>query len=209
MTAPCAEIMALTPSAVIELFVLDASDLVGGGIYRFHAGTNQVGSDIIWQNETYQRMPIKAEGFEWSSKGTLPRPKLTVSNLDGVAGALIRDLDDLVGAKVTRKRCFSRHLDGMPGADPDAHWPDEQWQINQKSTETDTHIEFELVAPMDAQGAKIPRRIINAGYCGWDYTASEVCPFISSCKRRLKDCKANYPGQALPFGGFPGTRRTS
>lgn len=210
MTVPYSEIFSLSPTAVIELFVLDASGITGGGVHYFHAGTNEIGGDIVWQGQAYQRFPVQASGFETSSKGTLPRPKLLVSNVDGIVGALIRDLDDLVGARVTRKRCFARHLDGMPGADPDAHWPDEPWEINQKSAETSTSIEFELVAPLDAQGCKMPRRVINANFCNWDPGSSEVCIFISGCKRRLADCKANYPGlQALPFGGFPGTRRSS
>jgi len=206
---PYSEIMSLSPTAIIELFVLDASSIAGGGVYYFHAGTNQVGRDIVWQGQAYQRLPMKADGFEWSSKGTLPRPKITVSNLDGVVGAMIRDLDDLVGAKVTRKRCFARHLDGMPGADPEAHWPDEPWEIDRKTAETDEAIEFELVAPLDVQGSKVPRRLINAGFCNWDPGSSEICPYIAGCKRRLADCKENYPNQALPYGGFPGTRRAA
>lgn len=191
------------------MFVLDATVISGAGIYYFHDGTNGLGGDLVWQGQTYQRFPVKATGFESNSKGTLPRPKLTCSNLDWFVGGLVRDFDDLVGAKVIRKRCFARHLDGMPGADPNAHWPDEPWEIDRKTNETDEVIEFELVSPMDAQGAKIPRRIITSGFCNWDPSDSEICPFIVGCGRRIADCKSFYPTGALPFGGFPGTRRTS
>lgn len=206
---PYSEIMSLAPTAVIELFVLDATPIPGGAVHYFHNGTNGLGVPIVWQGNTYQPIAMKADGFEWSSKGTIPRPKLTVGNMGGAVSALIRDFDDLVGAKVTRKRCFARHLDGMPGADPEAHWPDEPWEINQKSAETDEAIEFELVAPLDAEGSKIPRRRINAGFCGWSASDTDVCPFVSVCSKRLQECKTRYPDQALPFGGFPGTRRNA
>lgn len=110
MTVPRSEIQTCTPGTVIELFELDATAL-GGSIFRFHNGLNFNKSDIVWQGNTYLRYPVQASGFEMSSKGVLPRPKLTVANISNAVAAEVRAYGDLVGAKVTRKRTLAKFLD--------------------------------------------------------------------------------------------------
>lgn len=215
MSTPHAEIQNLAATALVELFVLDATPC-GGGTYYFHAGTNQLGASVVWQGQTYAPFPVQAEGFEWNSKGTLPRPKLRVSALDGVVGGLVRDLEDLVGAKVTLKRTFAKYLDAVnfpggsnPTADPTACYPDEPWVVERKTLENDQIIEFELVTPMDVQNARIPGRRITANVCGWAYKGTE-CGYagaLPTCGKTLDECKAHFPSADLPFGAFPGTAR--
>ncbi len=216
MSLPLTEIQSLAPSAVLELFVLDAT-VCGGTVYRFHAGTNGLGASVVWQGQTYSPFPIQADGFEWSSRGSLPRPKLRVAALDGVVGGLVRDLEDLVGATVTLKRCFAKHLDAAnfspavnANADPTACWPDEPWVVERKVMETSDVIEFELVTPLDVQTAQIPKRRVTANICPWTFKGTE-CGYVgatASCGKRLADCKTNFGATAdLPFGAFPGTAR--
>lgn len=215
MSVPHAEIQSLTPTALIELFILDASPC-GGGVYHFHAGTNQLGTPVVWQGQAYDPFPVQAEGFEWSSKGVLPRPKLRVAALDGLVGGLVRDLDDLVGARVTLKRTFAKYLDAAnfpggvnPTADPASCYPDEPWVVERKTLETMDVIEFELVTPMDQQNSRIPGRRINANVCGWLYKGPE-CGYagaLPTCGKTLAECKAHFPGADLPMGAFPGTAR--
>ncbi len=216
MSVPYAEIQSLAPTALLELFILDAT-VCGGDLSYFHAGTNQVGTSVVWQGQTYQPFPVVADGFEWSSKGTLPRPKLRVSALEGVVGALVRDLEDLVGAKVTLKRTFAKYLDAVnfpggynPTADPTACYPDEPWVVERKTLETSDVIEFELITPMDAQNARIPCRRVTANVCGWAYKGTE-CGYagaLPTCGKTLLECKAHFGATGdLPFGAFPGTAR--
>jgi len=193
VSLPLTEIQSLSPSALIELFVLDAT-VLGGSTYYFHAGTNGLASNIVWNGVTYTAFPIKADGFEWTSKGTLPRPKLTVSNIDGVVGALVHSLNDLVGAKVTLKRTFAKYLDAVnfpggynPTADPTAAYTDEPWVVERKTLETKETLEFELCAPMDVVNATIPKRRITANICGWVYKGTE-CGYTgakATCEKRL------------------------
>ena len=117
------EIQNLSPSAVIEMFELDFGDSETNNIF-FHAGTNELRQNIVWQGKTYMALPIEANGFDISSKGELPRPKLTIANIDGMFSSLIRQYDDLIGLKLIRRRTFARYLDavnftnGNPTADP-------------------------------------------------------------------------------------------
>lgn len=105
-----AEIQKLAPSSIIEMFEIDAS-AVGGSIYRFHAGKNNLYGDVIWNGLTYSAFPMEVNGFEWSGKGQLPRPTMTVSNVLGTVTALVLMYDDLAGCKVTRIRTLAKFLD--------------------------------------------------------------------------------------------------
>ena len=127
----------LEPSAIVTLFEIDLSTLIARGErtvisnisepvnseLRFHNNLKLIQNDIIWGGTTYYPAPIKAEGFETTAKGSPPTPKLTITvNPEGLdeETALrvkyikyaIRDLDSLVGAKVTRTRTFARYIDG-------------------------------------------------------------------------------------------------
>ena len=141
MAIPISELQSITPSAKIELFVME---LVEGThyatgnpssvptTYRFHAGTNMnTYSEIIWQGNSYQRFPITAEGFAFEGKGQIPRPTLTMSNLGGISRSgqvitvtdllilvnLITPHNDLINTKITRLQVLASSLDAanFPG----------------------------------------------------------------------------------------------
>ena len=107
------ELAKINPSAIIELFELRLDSTLHGSsdVYRFHAGANAaVSGNIVFNSQTYTRIPIKAEGFEYSNTGTLPRPTLSISNLDGTMTTLLLLVNattagnDLGGAEVRRIR---------------------------------------------------------------------------------------------------------
>jgi phage-related protein len=108
-------IQAIAPSALIELFQLELNVLQHGvaETYYFHAGTSLSNNgDLIWAGQSYMALPIGVEGFEYSGQGTLPRPKLRISNIMGTITALILTLPEgLEGAKLTRIRTLARFID--------------------------------------------------------------------------------------------------
>ena len=103
------------PSAIIELFELQLFTAIHGvsDIYRFHAGTNLVNNgEVVWRGNPYLRMPVEADGFEYTGQGTLPRPKIRISNILGSITTILLTLPDgLEGAEVTRIRTLARYLD--------------------------------------------------------------------------------------------------
>src|SRR3990167_7274394 len=118
-----AELFSLLPSTLVTLFEIDVTDLsdelgieLGNDakLFRFHNNVKLLNTSIIWQGNTYIAAPVIADGFETSSKGKLPRPRLGISvNGEGIEALAIlkntlRDLEDLVGAKVTRRRTFAK-----------------------------------------------------------------------------------------------------
>ena len=175
-TAPIiTDLQKINPSSVIELFTLQLSTALHGAntIYRFHAGTNyNSNADIIWAGNTYNKMPIQAEGFAYQ-RGQLPRPNLTVSNALGTITAILLTVNettagnDLTGATVTRIRTLARYLDAanFPGSsnpfgtpDPTAEFPQEIYKIDRKSAENREIVTFELAAVFDLAGVRAPKR---------------------------------------------------
>ena len=120
VSATYGDLVASNPSAIIELFQLRFNSELHGSndIYYFHAGTSELGQkDIIFDSQVYTRIPIAAEGFEYTNTGTLPRPTLTVSNLASNITALLLLVNattagnDLGGAEVRRIRTLAKYLD--------------------------------------------------------------------------------------------------
>ena len=228
------ELAKINPSAIIELFELRLDSALHGSndIYRWHAGANaDVTGDIVFGGETYQRIPVQAEGFEYTNTGTLPRPTLTVSNLASEITSILLVVNqttrgnDLGGAEVRRIRTLKKYLDGESAADPNVQFPQERWFIDRKASETRDVVSFELASKFDLAGQKIPRRQVVANVCQWKYRSSE-CSYTGSnyfdvngnsvstlaedvCGKRVASCKLRFGNNGqLPFGSFPGAGLT-
>ena len=122
MAIPTSELQKINPSAIIELFELQLIASIHGSdsIYRWHSGSNQNGNgEIVWQGNNYAKFPVEAEGFEFTGKGQIPRPTLTVSNVLSTLTTLIQAVNtftpanDLNGAKLTRIRTTADNLDAV------------------------------------------------------------------------------------------------
>ena len=167
------DLQSINPSAIIELFTLQLSTALHGAntIYRFHAGSNlNANGQIRWQDNFYLRFPIQASGFAFQ-RGQLPRPKIIISNATGLISSILLSVNettagnDLTGATVTRIRTLAKFLDKEnftnninPTEDKTAEFPREIYSIDRKSAENRETVEFELAAPTDLAGVRIPKR---------------------------------------------------
>lgn len=228
-----ADVQALEPGALVELFELDAT-AIGGDLLRFH-GHLQAGS-IFWQGNEYKPWPIEASGFERTGDAQQPSPTLTVGNVDGVIGAMCLALGDLVKAQVRRRRTLGKYLDavnfpaGNPTADPNEEMPQELWYVEQKSGDVYPQIEFTLASPLDLNGQQLPSRQIIANVCQWlakggyrgpfcGYTGAAMFdrddnpvtdPAQDKCGGRLSSCKVRFGAtEPLSYGSFPAADLTS
>ena len=189
------EIQKLAASAEIELFILSYTnkvnntpliDLQGNtlgtedpyNIY-YHAGTNEIKTDIIFGGNTYSAVPAEVKGFDSTTQGTLPRPKFKVANVNNAISAFIQLYNPLQG-KVQRIKTCKKFLDAAnfssgtnDSADPTAIFKtDDIWYIDRISQENPEFVEFELSAKINLQNLRIPKRQITE-HCPWEYRGTE------------------------------------
>ena len=221
----------LSAGTLLVFYELDLSPCIGKfgqtttDKFYWVDGVNELGANVVWRGQEYNRYPIQTSGFDKSGDGTIPRPKLTVSNTGGLIGSIARDYNDIAGAKLTRTRTFLKYIDainfaeGNPYADPEQFLDRETWVVDRKANENSIFIEWELTAPFDLIGVKLPRRQCIQNACTWKYRGAE-CGYTGTnyyneydkpttlendkCGKRLTSCKLRFGATAiLPYGGFP------
>lgn len=227
-----------SPGQYVELWEVDCTDL-GGSIYRFTPNTTTSGSVVYLNGVPYQPLEIELEGLEQTGDGQLPRPTIRISNINQTFTAAITSLNDMVGAKVTRRRTFSKYLDDGDEADSAAQFPTDVYFVDRKTSHNPLYIEWELITAIELAIAQFPQRQVIRDICThryreWDATTSSfdysnaTCPYTGAdmynengdvvtvsgsdaCGKRLYDCKLRYPNDddELPFYGFPGVARFS
>jgi lambda family phage minor tail protein L len=199
------ESLRLDPSALITLYEIDVSEIasnitlkktnveVGVEPFRFHNMNNLKGLSLKFQSNNYISFPIQTDGFEMNSAGTLPTPTLTISSVEGLGDtttfSLLKsnfiNLENFIGAKVTRIRTFAKFLDSDQNgetiegvgseADQYAEFPRDVFFIERKSNESKSNIQFELSSIFDLQNLKLPSRVIYASRCPWSYRGEGCC----------------------------------
>ena len=198
------EIFSLTPSTLLTLWEIDVSvnmDELGlkpanyDYIFRFHNSVKLINTSIFWRDKEYYPIPIQAEGFEYTAKGSPQAPKLrlaineeiTSDDPRSLALSLLKDrlkqLNDLAGAKVTRRRVFAKYIDGdnflstapselaETGFAPDHNmqFDPDIYYVDRKSLENKSVIEFELGSVIDVEGVRLPGRLVNSKRCPFQY----------------------------------------
>jgi lambda family phage minor tail protein L len=221
-----ADIQEAFAGTIIELFEVDLTTIGLAEQYYFHNGVNELGEDVIFNGIVYTRLPLEAEGFERNGTGQQARPVLRVANIDGLLGAITRANQDLVKAKVIRRRTFLKYIDAVnfaggvnPTADPNAALDDETYFIDRKAGENKLQIEFELVSALDLEGQFLPKRVCVRTNCTWKYRSAECSyagppvatradeptsdPALDDCGKRLDSCRLRFGNGELSIGIFP------
>ena len=181
--------------AVVELFEIDLSSLnkpgftVVTGTLNYYfcnfvvpkpTSTQEGAEKPIWRRsetsaaeQEYEPIPILASGYERTSKGQIPQPEITVSNVFGALSGLIDSLDDLVGARVFRRRTLGKYLGNFSTKDFDIFFPTDIFYIERKVSENNLSVTFQLASPFDVEGLMLPRRVVTHNHCLWVYRSPE------------------------------------
>ena len=185
-------------------------------VYSYHAGTNEIYGDIVFNSITYSAVPCEMDGFKRTTTGTLPRPTFTIANANSAISALLSAYNPL-NAKIVRIRTCKKFLDASnfssgsnATADPTAIFEaDDIWYIDRIASENMNAVQFELSTKMDLLNVRLPRRQVLE-HCPWVFKTSEECTYSGSdttCGHKYSDCAEKFKGKTdLPFGGFPGAR---
>lgn len=161
--------------AIIEMYEIDLST-IGDGFSGQYFLTNEIMPDnsfVRWKGQTYTSFPIEAGGFDISTKGQMAQPEITVANVFGTFSNAISSADDLVGAKVIRRRTLFKYLDNGPSPDSSQEFPDDIFYIERKSAETNITVTWQLASKIDLEGLLLPRRVITQDHCLWRYKGPE------------------------------------
>ena len=183
--------------AIVEMYDIDLSPITGdaGDVFYF---TNQLKEDdtrIQWKGNIYDALPIISAGYELNTTGQIAQPTLTVANIFGTFTEIIDSYDDLVGAKITRRRTFAKYLDGEPLADTLQEFPVDVFYIERKTQETALTITWQLGSVMDLEGLQLPRRVITQNHCLWRYRSSE-CGYVGAPVFNVNDQLITTTGQS-------------
>ena len=172
-----------------EVYLAD-SDIGGSGIDKlyFHDGTKSPGdsygsiqmyspsSESDWGStdvsdyalKTYTPFPFEFNGYARKTKGPIARPTITFANINRDFTVYNTNHDDLLGAKVTRRRTLVKYL----GENPPVEFPREVYYIERLMSENQISVEYELTTNFDVQGVLLPSRRIVASRCPWKYKDS-------------------------------------
>lgn len=226
------------PGSLIELFDLDLSTIdPTAGVLHFYPDSDESRAfgEVLWRGNSYAPQPIKIEGIETAAQGSLPRPKITISNILGTVTALIREYGRVSGAVLTRWQTFDRYLDNGNAPNPDGHFPIDVFVLDRVVEYNRIQVQIECRSFLDFEQKQLPGRLIFQSACShsyrlWDATLGEfdytkaTCPYAGdlmynelgqevyvgasdSCGRKLSDCRLRFPGQALPTRAFVGAGR--
>jgi lambda family phage minor tail protein L len=221
----------LVTEGLLTLYVLDTT-MLAGQLFYFTSATD-FDTPIVRGGQVYAPLPMDASGFEMTTKGALPQPNITISNIFGAGNLLLDSYNGLVGAELTRFTTLRRFLDD--GATPDAHAyiTLDKFVVAQKTSHNAVAIIFKLAARMDQQGTQLPRRQIMRDVCShtyrffnpatgdWDYSQASCPysgglmfdsldrltgdPFQDNCSRTMNGCVARFTiHNVLPARFFPG-----
>jgi lambda family phage minor tail protein L len=222
----------LSTVGLATLFQLDTT-MLGGPIFYF-TSAEDFAHAIIWGGQEYTALPMQAGGFDMTTKGAIPTPSVTISNLYGAANLLLADYHGLLGAKLIRIITLTRFFDDGATPDANAFISRDVYVVAQKTVHTAISITFKLASQMDQEGVQLPRRLILRDICshvyrvwddatgGFDYSLA-TCPYTGggffdinntpsspqsdSCQRTIAGCQARFGSAPLPAWFFPSVGR--
>ena len=143
-------------------------------IYFEEAAVQVGGGHIIRE---YRPFPIEMTGIEHQADGATNRPTLTVANVSTLFSSLVGVTnEELIGATLVVRQTLNDNLESSGtysnntgnGALP-IEFPKKKFILDRVMSETSLAITFELSAPYDLAGIKLPGRQVIGKYCSWIY----------------------------------------
>ena len=172
-------------SAVINLWELQ---LKGDEYAHFHDGVEVDLSTVQFRDRedssiinSYDALPVAAEGFEVQSDGPSQRPTISFANVLSTFGDALQLSDgtvltnkEIIGKKLYRRRTLYKYTYGQSGDSPDRsiEYPIQMYFVDRIADETPEIITFELASGFDLAGIMTPRRVITGNSCSWVYTGA-------------------------------------
>lgn len=184
----------LTTEGLITLYQLDTTML--GGQWFYFQSAEDFATPISWGGQPYAAIPMDATGFEMTTRGTIPMPSLTISNLYGAANSLISEFKGLLGARLVRIVTLRRFLDDGSSPDANAFITRDVFVVSQKTSHNAVAIAFKLASAMDQEGVMLPRRVILRDFCTHVYRV-----WVGTSPADLSAGYFDYSKASCPYTG--------
>ena len=145
-----ATVQTLTPGSIVHMFEIEKED----GTYVYFSGHNNADATAIQmydyttntQLNTYNTLPIVADGFEKNQSGAIARPRLRVSSSTDSTNVAVSfkeaiggDYTKLLGKKIIRRATLAKYIVGGASATGSGVTPiefnREVWIIDKISSE--------------------------------------------------------------------------
>ena len=149
----------------VDLYKFDASSL-GGSIYYFSPQCYQDGTLLSFGGQSYNCFPLGIQTLQThATTSALPRPQITLSNVNGTLMAAIANENDLVGAIITYWRTKEQYCDAGSTPDSTQFYGPQQWKIIQKTDHSNISVTWDLAIPLDVPNLMFPIRQVlkNSG----------------------------------------------
>lgn len=186
-------------SGIVDLFEVTVNPFSASpATVYLYRGLDQTGASVWFSNKAgtvkneYFAFPIEMTDVNVTSDGPAARPTLTVANVISAAKVtsgnaetvgsdektletILSDLgifsnEDLIGARVTRRRTLEQHLlTSSSSPTIPVEFPSYVYYIDRVAGESKITVIFELSSPFDLEGVKVPHREIIGRYCSWKY----------------------------------------
>jgi lambda family phage minor tail protein L len=182
-------------SAVVHLYELEYAD---GQFAYFHDGLDASLGEITMldysnnsQTNTYKALPVKFDGLERTAATKFPAPIVTFANLLTTLKVAVSDanFEDFAGNRVIRRTTLRKYLKSEGDTNsPPIEYPRDVYYIDSLKARTKMSVSFQLQAPFDLQGVKIPNRTIVPNRCSWIYQGASEHTENPEYKRARSGC---------------------
>jgi len=202
------EIGKIEPSTQVNLYEIDLKNVypltssinfsgqpLKNGVLRVYNDINlfNISNDengrVLWKNEYFYPFPIHSEGFDLTTLGARPTPRVFIANnsVDQSYNSFykyirmqIQSLGDIVGSKFTRIKTFLKYLHqnnftgnvnpySVDSSIIEVELPKDIYYIDRKTSENSVMLEYSLVSALDIENLTLPSRTIFSKRCPFSY----------------------------------------
>jgi lambda family phage minor tail protein L len=165
MTLPISELQKLSQdSPLVEIIGIDASSKGGQFYYITNEAPFPGTSGLTFKGNPVISLPMKTEGWEETTDKTMPKPTITVSNVNKEFFGAVQSFGDLTFMPVWRWLIFARNLDQGSAPDTSKASNPEYYLIERMTKLSDLEISWQLMVPFELPNLKLPlRRVLRDG----------------------------------------------
>ena len=182
-------------SALVHLYEIEYKD---DEFAYFHDGLDASLSEVTMldysnnsQTNTYKALPIDFKGLDRTAATKLPAPTIAFANALSVFGLAVDSVDyeNFAGKRVVRRTTLRKYLKSEGDSNsPPIEYPRDVYYIDSLKQRTKQVLVFQLQAPFDLQGVKLPKRTVVPNRCPWVYQGASEHTENPEYKRARSGC---------------------